>query len=54
MPKREYLFYLSVAVATLLNELAIQSGIYVFVSLPLALGVVVVGLWAFRKEKPSG
>lgn len=47
------MFYLSIGVATVLNEFAIKTGIYVFISFPLALAVVAVGFWAFAKEKPS-
>lgn len=54
LPKKQAVFYLVAGLAVLLNEFALETGLYVFLSLPLALGVVAVGIWAFRKEKPSG
>lgn len=47
---RENVFYFAVIVATFLNELAIEYGFAICISLPLALGVVAVGFWAFQKE----
>lgn len=51
---KKTVFYLMIGFSTLLNELAIETGLFVFVSLPLILGVVAVGFWAFEKQKPSG
>lgn len=46
---RENVFYLAFGLVALLHEFAIESGLYLFLSIPLALGVVAVGLWAFKK-----
>jgi len=49
---REWIFYVAVAAAVLLNELAIHIGVYPCTFLPLMLGVMVVGFWAFpQREK---
>ena len=49
---REWIFYAAIAVAVLLNELAIHFGVYPCTFLPLMLGVMAVGFWAFpQREK---
>lgn len=50
---RENTFYLSIGIAVFVFGLSIQSGLYACIALPIALGVVMVGFWAFGKEKPS-
>ena len=49
---REWIFYAAIAVAVLLNELAIHFGVYPCTFLPLMFGVMAVGFWAFpQREK---
>lgn len=48
---REWIFYAAAGAAVLLNELAIHYGVYWCISLPLALGVMAVGFWAFPQKE---
>jgi len=48
--KRENIFYVAIGIATVMNEIAIETDVYVCLSLPLTLGMIAVGLWAFPKE----
>jgi hypothetical protein len=48
---REWIFYASVAAAVLLNELAILFGVYLCTFMPLMLGVIAVGFWAFPQKE---
>jgi hypothetical protein len=50
---REWIFYAAAGAAVLLNELAIHYGVYWCISLPLTLGVVAIGFWAFPKKIPD-
>lgn len=47
---REYVFYIAVILAVLINEIAIESGLAICISLPLVLSVVAIGFWAFPNE----
>jgi hypothetical protein len=45
--QKEYTFYVAVAIAVLLNEIASLFGVQALTLLPLLLGVLFVGFWAF-------
>jgi hypothetical protein len=45
--RKEYIFYAAVIVAVLLNEIAGLFGAQSLTLLPLLLGVMFVGFWAF-------
>ena len=45
--RKEFIFYVAVAVAVLGNEIASLFGVQSLTLLPLLLGVLFVGFWAF-------
>jgi len=48
---REWIFYAASGAAVLLTEISLQFGLHMFTLLPLMLGVLAVGLWAFPENK---